>query len=467
MAQPENKISSAGDINIIEVVLISRTGNEYDIKNLVSEINIYEDMFASCLSGSVVVSDGMDLINEVPIVGEELIRIRLNTPTFSDDDEIYKTFKIYAVTDKIAAASDRSQVYTIHFISQEGYIDSLLQINGTFNGNVSDVVSTLFDKYLKMPRNTLDSGVESRNDTELLILDSTRNTIAFNSPSWSPFKCINYVASRSLREDNDGSNFLFYETNKNFVYGSMQELIDMQMKEKFIFEQYIYAPANVQLPDSSNGYIYKKPSLDRSYKLVQEFTSDSDFNLINSNAVGHLANRVVTYDIINKHMNVVDYDYVAEWSKYKHVDKNSVVSNGVPIVSERQLRSNASYIMAQPIHEHLFSGKKDDTNTQIAKILTSRMSLLADASARKVSILVAGRTDIECGMLIEFLLPAFKSKELITDDEEAYDAFYSGIYLTTAIRHKITPSKHVMRMELSKSSTPNRSDEQKVEKKAN
>jgi hypothetical protein len=102
----------------------------------------------------------------------------------------------------------------------------------------------------------------------------------------------------------------------------------------------------------------------------------------------------------------------------------------------------------------LFNGNIDNTNKNIAKILSSRMSLLADMNSRSLSILVGGRTDVECGMLVEFLLPALKSKELITNEEDAFDAFYSGVYLITAIRHKINPSKHVMRLELSKTSIP-------------
>ena len=453
MIIPDNKISYAGDVNINEVVLISRTGQEFDIKNLVSEINIYEDIFANCLTGSVVITDGKDLINEVPIVGEELIRINVSTPTFEGDDVIYKTFKIYSISDKIPAPNDRAQMYIAHFISQEGYMDAMMQINGTFRGNVGDVVSNIFDKYLKIARNTVD-GIESRNNTELSILDKTRNDIVFNSPSWSPFKCINYVASRSLRDDNDGSNFLFFETMKGFVYGSLQEIVDMQRKTGFVYEQYIYSPANVKLPRPERGYTYKKPSLDRSYKLVDEFTVANDFNLINSHTVGHLSNRVVTYDIFNKTTNVLNYDYLSEWNKYKHVDKNSVTDGGTPVITTMQLRASDACIMVQPIHTQLFNGNIDNTNKNIANIISSRTSLLADINSRQCSILVGGRTDVEVGMLVEFLLPALKSKELITNEQDAFDAFYSGVYIVTAVRHKISPSKHVMRLELSKTSVP-------------
>lgn len=449
------ELARAGDVNISEVVIISRSGTEFDIKNIVAEINIFEDMFSPIMTGNIVISDGSDLINTLPIIGEELIRLRIGTPTFEDDDEIYKTFKIYAITDKTAIFSDRTQAYTLHFISQEGYIDSIARVNGTFSGNTNDVVSRLFDSFVKMARNTVD-GVESRNETELTLLDNTKNIITFNSPSWSPFKCINYVASRSLRDDNYGSNFVFFETNKGFVFGSIQELIDMQTKQDFLFARYIYAPADVSVPNGNPESLYKRPSLEHSYNLVEEFITDEDFNLLNSNLVGHLSNRVVTYDIVNKQMKVNDYDYLTEWDKYKHVDKNSKSKTGSPIVSERQLRAANTCIMMEPQHPFLFNGNKDTTNKDIDKIVSSRMSMLADITTRKMSIIVPGRTDIECGMLTEFILPAFKTKDLSETKEDVEDKFYSGTYLITAVRHKITPAKHMMRIELSKDSIPNK-----------
>lgn len=443
--------NKAGGVEITECTLISRTNVEYNLKNIVIEINIFEDMYQPCLAGNVVISDGMDLINTLPIVGEELIRIKINTPSFPDADCIYKTFKIYAVTDKIPVMTDTTQIFTLHFISQEGFLDSAFVVNGTFSGNVSDVASSIFERFVKLPRN-INDGVESKDNTELTILDTTKNVITFNSPSWTAFKCLNYVAARSLRTDNDGSNFMFYETNKTFVFGSIQELIDMQMKSGFLFESYKYSPPNSALPSSASTFQFRKPDLDSGYRIIEEFHVLEDFNLLNSNMVGHLSSRVVTYDLMSKQVKVNDYDYLSEWNKYKHIDKNSVLDSGTPVISSSQLRASTSNISIYPQNKSLFTNTVDTTNKDIAKILSSRMSLMADINSRKVSILVNGRTDIECGMLIEILVPSFKSKDNVSETD-VYDEFYSGIYLITCIRHKINSQNYKMMLECVKDST--------------
>lgn len=444
--------NKAGSVSIDEVFIISRNNVEYNIKDIVIEINLFEDMYQPCLTGNVQVSDGHDLINLLPIVGEELIRIKLSTPSFPAGDCLYKTFKIYAITDKTPVMTDTTQVFTIHFISQEGFLDSAFPIQGTFTGNVNDVASSIFNKYIQLPRNTKD-GVELDGNTELLLTDTTKNVIQFNSPNWTAFKCINYVAARSLRTDNDGSNFVFFETNKTFVFGSVQELIDMQVKQKFLLESYKYSPPNSDFPDGNHGgFQFRKPDLSTEYRIVEEFHTDEDFNLLNSNMTGHLANRIITYDLLHKQVNTLDYDYLAEWYKYKHIDYNSVLESGSPVVSSSQLRASVSSTSVYPQNQLLFSGGKDTTNKYIDKIISSRKSLMADINARRVSILVNGRWDAEVGMLVEFLMPSFKSKPLNTD-ENVFDPFYSGIYLITCIRHKVNAQNHKMVMELCKDST--------------
>jgi hypothetical protein len=212
--------------------------------------------------------------------------------------------------------------------------------------------------------------------------------------------------------------------------------------------------ADTAVPDpSSSNFAYKKPTLDYSYRLVEDFTVVEDFNLLSSNNVGHLSNRTITFDVIKKNVSVFDYDYLTEYKKYKHVDLNSVSKNGMPVVSDRQLRSSKSQITIYPKHPGLFDNRPNTTNDEIEKILSSRISLLADISSRKLLITVPGRTDVECGMLIYFRLPAFKSKDIELEDEKTLDKFYSGVYIITAIRHKISPQKHVILLEICKDST--------------
>ena len=65
---------------------------------------------------------------------------------------------------------------------------------------------------------------------------------------------------------------------------------------------------------------------------------------------------------------------------------------------------------------------------------------------------VNGRSDIEVGGIVRFDFPSITPKDSNTLESDGTDKYLSGLYLITAIRHKITPLKHMMIMELVKDS---------------
>ena len=50
-----------------------------DLKAAWSDLNIYEDVFANCLTGNIQIVDGVGLMETVPIIGEETINIHVRT----------------------------------------------------------------------------------------------------------------------------------------------------------------------------------------------------------------------------------------------------------------------------------------------------------------------------------------------------------------------------------------------------
>ena len=73
----------AGDVDIQEALLVSPTGNITDLTKdvIINEINIFEDMFRSSISGNMVITDTNDIVTKVPIVGQEYLTLKIVTPT--------------------------------------------------------------------------------------------------------------------------------------------------------------------------------------------------------------------------------------------------------------------------------------------------------------------------------------------------------------------------------------------------
>ena len=74
----------AGDFIIREALLISPTGSIADLLKDVAivEINIFEDIMKSSLTGSIIIGDTNNVVSLLPIVGQEYLTLKLETPTF-------------------------------------------------------------------------------------------------------------------------------------------------------------------------------------------------------------------------------------------------------------------------------------------------------------------------------------------------------------------------------------------------
>lgn len=70
----------------------------------------------------------------------------------------------------------------------------------------------------------------------------------------------------------------------------------------------------------------------------------------------------------------------------------------------------------------------------------------------KLNMIIPGRTDVEVGRTLDFIFPDVSPKSEKDKNKDTGDKFYTGSYLISAIRHKITLQSHHMAVELIKDS---------------
>ena len=69
----------AGEYQIKELLIHTSSGNILDLKTTAQSIDIYEDMFASALSGGITILDVDNIAENGPIIGQEYLTIKLTT----------------------------------------------------------------------------------------------------------------------------------------------------------------------------------------------------------------------------------------------------------------------------------------------------------------------------------------------------------------------------------------------------
>lgn len=391
--------------------------------------------------------DANNLTQLVPIVGDEFIRIAIATPTM--DALIFKTFKVYSITDRMMISDSGKQSYIMHFCSPELFIDTLSPIYKTYSGKISTVVQNIYEKYVSTSR------YGGEEPTSLVILGPTDNEVKFTSPGWRPFHCINWLAARSIPEGYKNPGYLFYESNKAYYFANVEALIDVAIQSNSIYQWYTYQ-ANKTTGGDPNDQAYVK-NVDRDYGKVEEMTVVQNFNGLRNSQNGYLANRLITLDMLTKDYNIYDYDHVSGYEDYKHLENIGGISSAdcAPF-SKNALHSPAGMVNFYPQHKYLYNGFKDNVADKIKQTMPRRISTMAELSNFKIEITVPGRTDIEVGAVVGYLYPSASPRDETDKTKFNSDELYTGYYLVTAIRHKITLQKHMMILELVKDSLKRR-----------
>ena len=436
-------LQSAGSVEIQTLSLISSSGLFINLTDYMAEINIFEDMFSSFMGGTITIVDSRNLLKEVPIVGDEYIVVKIKTPTV--ESFISKTFRVFSVTDREIVRDLNTQTYNLHFISKEAVLDSIKPLYKSFSGKISDVAQKIFDDYLSNFR-TIDAIKQTLEinpqKSRLVVYPETQNSVKFVSPGWTPFKCLNWLASKAIPKEGKACNYLFFESNKNFYFLNVEKIFEQNYKTNAVnLGTYYYKINSVK----ENEDINEKMFIAEDFQVIR--TTDHLTNYSN----GYIANKLITLDVINKQYQFHDHDHVAKFKEYAHSQGES----SLPIFASDTIRNPVTKIKFYPIHPGLHT-LPDNVSEKMPIIYGNRLSNLQELSNLKISINVPGRTDAEVGAMLYFSFPDVSPKSEQDTSKTNEDKYYSGFYIITAIRHKINQFKHTMTLELVKDALSNK-----------
>ena len=419
----EPGISKAGDLELRNVWLVDSsrsTPKRYNIWAMMVELNVFEDIFSPSISGSMVLVEAFNLISGIPILGDEIIVLEYTTPTLPKEEVINKEFYITKVGQRVSG--DKKNVYELHFTSREAVLDLTTRISRAYSGNAHDIVKNIISQEFKIK----NAEVEEAD-----------NKIKFVSAYWSPFKCINYAASRCLFPSSKivTPNYLFYQTMKRYKLKSLSSLFKQEPFETYYFDK---NPARDRLPDGTSTR-----DIGKEYQRVKEMYFMASQDRIDNTLSGALGHKVYGVNLLRKNFKEKTYQIDKDFANTTHLDK-------YPIFPINGILRNTGLLEGRLTAPELFDGIGDKADDILAK----RISLLGQLDLFKMDLVVPGRTDIEVGMVVEFNLT--DSRELDPEKDRGklpFDPYYSGRYLITAIQHRINQTTHEMIMQIVKESS--------------
>ena len=259
MDKHPDEIQFAGDYNLDGIILhnhqnegLSSHNEGVDIQKLVVELNIYEGIEKNSVTGTMVIADSVNLINNLPIQGTERVSFKLATPGAHQVDHIVDCSEetghpmhIYKLTDK-RQINESTVAYTLHICSREMTRNNRTKVSEAFSGTYEQMVA----KVLQDP-DYLDS-------RKTLFYQKTRNQDKIVVPNFRPFGAIELMQQRALADDSKSAGYYFYQTTKGFHFRSFESMcVDVRGNPRTPKQTFKYMPMNV---DTTGCLLYTSPS---------------------------------------------------------------------------------------------------------------------------------------------------------------------------------------------------------------
>ena len=418
MQDSTTSLRFAGDVSLRQVRLHSLNGQVANIINQVESRSIYEDIFSSFITLSIVLKESIDYLNLFPFIGEEYVDIDIVTP--GTDKPIIVKFYIYKIEDR-EYTREREVVYIIKAISEEYLVDANNKISKAYSGSISENVFKLLGK-------------EGLNTKKKTLVQTTSNATKFVAAFWSPVKCINYLSTNAVSQKKSPS-YLFYENREGFNFKAIDDLLIDKTYHTFTKDNYTRTEV-----DTSGGVgSVKDPSED--YKRVLGLSIPVVTDYMNDIQTGRLKSKMISYDIVTKKYTAKDYSV-------KKDPLPTTLLNLNPGYSKYATTNSSSTMITMPRYYNNFSNFTDVTN---AKTVQKRMSFFQNLNKFRVTIEVLGRTDYTIGQVVELNIP--KAGIIVKTDSDPRDLMLSGRYLVSAVSHYINRENHTCTLELIKNST--------------
>ena len=464
---------AGGEVQIDEITLIANTPTntyEVDLRAVFAELNLFEDLFSNAIYGNILIGDSNNLLTQYAIQGLEGLRINIRTPGLSDKQTLNKTFGIYSISDQQALNNDRYQSYRLHFCSLEMLVDALSKpLNRPFESKAEAMVPMIFNSFVvktgayQIPRNLrlTDSGTKKDGVSELKLgaptytntsagLTST-SKIKFLATNWSPFKCINYIANRTVPSNKAlGGTCIFYENNKSYVFTSIDDLIKTGKQDTAQIFKYQYDPANLA-DDNATGYTL---DVAKDCARVLKISYEHNFNVLDNMNMGFFGGQIRAVDPLLKRYREQNYSFEKAYPDFEHTAKKPIdmfpQSPSFLLGKKNTIIDPRRNIVTRYRIPYFHFDKEQTPLVSHVAWLQQRAARMASMSNYSISIYVSGRTDIKVGDMTTFRFPSYAGDA--QDPSTFQDPYLSEYFLISAVRHFISPIKHYMTLELVKDS---------------
>ena len=229
----DKKNRQGGVFTLDAINLVNQEGESVDIQNTVLNFRLYESIYNKFVTGDIHIIDGLDLLKNFKITGEEYIRISIKQMEGMQEEApkeftIDKNFKVY----KISAVNRIDQ-------STQSYVLKVCDPR-MFTARNTRVSRVMRGSYDKMLQNVLINEGHMKIDEFVHWEDTKPENQQMVVPNWTIDKFIDFCVNNSDKGLEDKAVYrngmFFYETlNGGFCFKSIDEMFQQEFPLKFSY----------------------------------------------------------------------------------------------------------------------------------------------------------------------------------------------------------------------------------------
>ena len=415
-----------GDVEVTKLHLINGSGTaNVNITPQLISVDIYEDMGRATMYCEIMIQDGIDMIQNLPIIGEETFEISFKTPGQVDNNypTIDLKFRIFSITNVIDTDQAKLKVYTLRGVSVEHINNSTVILEKSYKKPINEIVMDIMGTDLLSKKKV---EVEETKGLQTLVI-----------PSYNPLKAIDFLRKRAVSKKYVSSSFVFFETRDGFFFRTIEGLYEEAFSSKKPILKYRQittlqtdhdVPVAVQLYNIMN---YKKLTTGNTVREMK----DGGFDSV-----------VTTYDFITKSMEVKKFDLESVVGKFSETTK-AIIQKTPRFMNDLKALND---VRGNEKKARNYFVPKDSSKGEnfIDEAIPVRNAFATFFNQDFLLIYVYGNTVVSVGDVIDVELPTTFSTEETKEQKSL-----SGYYMVTKIRHIITPGvkmKHNIALELAK-----------------
>ena len=409
---------AAGEFFFDSFTLVNQYNESIDLQQMCSNFQLFESIYNKFVTGEVHIFDGLNVLKNFRMTGQEFIRIKIRQKEGTDEkaaDEfaIDKTFRVYKI-DNVQRPQTLTQTYVIRICDPKMFTVRRKRLSQTLRGRYDQILQNVLIDLCKFRVAEFDAWEQTKPDNKQLIC-----------PNWSVAQLTDYIVNNSQVGESHAfkNDMFFYQTlNGGFRFQSFDSMCTQEFPIPFSniprnTSQTEDENLNAPLGLNSAILVYKKPQM---------------FDTLQGTVGGAYASTLKVYDPIRKLEEENVYDLESSMKKGNHVsghpmlyvdDLERVLTAGEvtemttsPEVSETDVdiqptKEFGGVIINDYHNQHSFDNATSLSDPEVFESrklndsgVLERRALLDILQQHRIQVTIPLRTDLSVGMIIKFVM---------------------------------------------------------------